>query len=80
MLAPLLTACVAGFCVAAARVTAMARAEAALSNAIAADAAGSSVGGALHGRARLVRLDATTVEIAIDAPFGAVVARGHRIG
>ena len=78
-LAPLIAACTLAYAVAAHRLEAMARAESALSVAVAADVAGSSVTGALHGRARLVSMDATAIVVEVAAPLGAVRLRGLRI-
>jgi hypothetical protein len=77
--APVVVACVVAFAIAAARLVALARAESALSDALAADVAGTSMRGALQGRARLVSVDANAVLIEVNAPLGAIHLRGERI-
>lgn len=78
-LAPLVAACAIGYGACATQLAAIARAEAALANAIAADAAGTSIRGAVHGRARLVAVSARTIEIVVPAPLGDVARRGQRV-
>ncbi len=79
VLAPIVVACVGAFVISCTRLTAMARAEAALANAVAADASGASVAGAIAGRARLVRLDSERIEIAVEAPLGTIRLSGRRV-
>ena len=78
-LVPLVVACTLAFVAAAFQLVAMARAESALSDAVAADVAGTSVRGALHGRARLVSADATSIVIDVAAPLGDVRLQGERV-
>ncbi len=78
-LAPVLAACTLGFAAGAAQLVAMARAEAALANAVAADAAGTSIHGAVHRRARIVSVTPGSIEIAVEAPLGEVRLSGRRV-
>ena len=78
-LTPVIAACVFIFVAGLGQLVALARAEAALANAIAADAAGTSLGGSLHGRARLVSVTADAIEIAVEAPLRDVRLRGRRV-
>jgi hypothetical protein len=78
-LAPVMAACTLGFAAGAGQLVAMARAEAALANAVAADAAGTSIHGAVNGRARLVSVTSDAIEIAVDAPLGEVRLTGRRV-
>lgn len=78
-LAPLITACSCAFALAAMHLTAMAGAEAALSAAIQADAAGGSVAGALIGRGRLIALTPSRITIEVRGPLGGVRRSEERI-
>jgi len=77
-LAPLVVAAVLAFAVAAGRLAAMARAEAALARAVAVDAAGASTAYGLPRRARLVRTTDATITVAVPAPLGAITLEGPR--
>ena len=77
-LAPLVVVAVLAFAVAAGRLAAMARAEAALARAVAVDAAGASIAHVLPRHARLVRATDTTITVAVPAPLGAITLEGPR--
>ena len=79
-LAPLVAACTVAFAAGAFRLVAMAQAESVLSDALAADVAGTSILGVVHGRARLVSVTATVIVIEVSAPLGPVRLSGQRIG
>ena len=78
-LAPVVAACMLAFAAGAGQLVAMARAEAALANAVAADAAGTSIHGAVHGRARIVSVTPGSIAIAVEAPLGEVRLSGRRV-
>jgi len=78
-LAPVVAACATGFALVALQLSALARAEAALARAVAADAAGGSVVGAITGRARLVRITEERIEVEVVAPLGDVRLTERRI-
>jgi hypothetical protein len=77
-LAPIVVAATLAFAVAATRLSAMARAEAALARVIAIDAAGMSIGQGLPERVRITRVTRTTVTITVPAPLRAIVITGER--
>lgn len=79
MLAPLLVACVAAFAVAAARVAAQTRAEAALATALVADAADQPIAGALPDGVSLARIDDARIAVGVDAPLGRIVLDAARV-
>ena len=79
VLAPIIVACAAAFACATDRLAATASAEAALSNAVAADAAGTSIRGSLHGRARLVAITPSAITISVPAPLGDIRRTGARV-
>ncbi|MGI9187659.1 MAG: hypothetical protein ACR2J9_09145 [Gaiellales bacterium] len=77
--APLIAACCAAFAIAAIQLSVMARAEAALSRAVAADAAGGSIAGALAGRARLTTLTTSRITVEVHGPLGIVRRSEERV-